>query len=196
MPDTFDTPFHGPQLGPVTVEPLTTVIATDATGVLVSAPLTVDSPNFHRYRLACRPFPPGEAPPAFVAFVSAVSKRLLNDTFRQEWRHWRSTKANADRLGLEYDEEWHESFAAFLLHIGPRPRAGSIDPRKQNSVDRIDCALGYVPTNVRWATPTQQSQNRANVIAAKCRRRSPADVASCRALEAALNVNLPNSNPR
>lgn len=50
-------------------------------------------------------------------------------------------------------EEWRESFEAFFAHVGPRPSLAY-------SLDRIDNDRGYEPGNVRWATDSEQQQNR------------------------------------
>lgn len=62
--------------------------------------------------------------------------------------------------GIRVYEDWigPAGFARFVEHIGPRP-----SPIYQ--IDRIDGLRGYVPGNVRWATPTEQNRNRKdNVI--------------------------------
>jgi len=45
-----------------------------------------------------------------------------------------------------------ENFKQFMIELGPRP-AGK-------SLDRIDNDGNYEPGNVRWATPTEQTNNR------------------------------------
>jgi hypothetical protein len=50
---------------------------------------------------------------------------------------------------------WREDFAAFAVYVesvlGTRPKGCSLD--------RIDNDRGYLPGNLRWATPTEQSSN-------------------------------------
>jgi hypothetical protein len=55
------------------------------------------------------------------------------------------------------NEEWAESFAAFLRDVGPRPTPA-------HSLDRIKGDKGYEPGNVRWATRMEQSQNRPGFV--------------------------------
>lgn len=55
--------------------------------------------------------------------------------------------------GIAVCDEWRESFAAFFEHVGPKPTPA-------HSVDRIDNESGYLPGNVRWASPTEQAGNR------------------------------------
>jgi hypothetical protein len=71
-------------------------------------------------------------------------------------------------------EEFRNSFVAFFQHVGPRPGPDF-------SLDRIDNSLGYTRGNLRWATLTEQNNNRTcgrrilvdgvtDCVAAHCRR--------------------------
>lgn len=58
-------------------------------------------------------------------------------------------------LGVRVCEEWLDrecGFDRFLAHVGNKPTPG-------HSLDRIDCAKGYFPGNVRWSTGVEQAAN-------------------------------------
>lgn len=55
--------------------------------------------------------------------------------------------------GIRVCDRWRESFANFLEDMGPRPS-------KKHSLDRKDANGNYEPSNVRWATSTEQARNK------------------------------------
>jgi hypothetical protein len=59
-------------------------------------------------------------------------------------------------LGVEVCDRWND-FLNFYNDMGPAPS-------QAHTLDRIDSAKNYEPSNCRWATVRQQSQNRKNVV--------------------------------
>lgn len=57
--------------------------------------------------------------------------------------------------GISLYPPWRD-FREFLSYIGPRPSL-------EYSIDRIDPDGDYVPGNVRWATPSQQANNKRSI---------------------------------
>ena len=72
-------------------------------------------------------------------------------SWQKMWERVRHTDKNPHYAGVTVCEEW-KTFEAFLQDMGERPEGYSLD--------RIDPAGNYEPDNCRWATPSQQSQNR------------------------------------
>lgn len=55
--------------------------------------------------------------------------------------------------GIKVYAGWRHDFAAFFEYVGPRPSPA-------HTLDRIENDGHYEPGNVRWATRTEQNQNR------------------------------------
>lgn len=86
-----------------------------------------------------------------------------------EYRIWQAIKDRClnkdcpayDRYGgrgVAMSPDWVDDFAAFYEYVGDRPDGMSLD--------RINNDGNYEPGNVRWATPTQQANNRRD----RCRK--------------------------
>lgn len=80
------------------------------------------------------------------------------------WRHMRSRCLNPNtpdfRLyggrGIKVCESWSE-FVSFLADMGRRPSAS-------HSLDRVNPDGNYEPSNCRWATASEQANNRRKTI--------------------------------
>jgi hypothetical protein len=55
--------------------------------------------------------------------------------------------------GITVCQEWLDSYEAFLAHVGRRPS-------EKHSLERIENNGNYEPGNVKWATKTEQMNNR------------------------------------
>jgi len=61
--------------------------------------------------------------------------------------------------GITVCPEWRTSFEAFYEHVGARPSPA-------HSIEREDNSRGYEPGNVKWATDSEQNNNRRNNLTA------------------------------
>ena len=86
-----------------------------------------------------------------------------NKTKTAEYRTWCNMKTRCYNpkykqwkdyggRGIKVCKEWLESFEQFYIDMGPRPFG--------KTLDRIDVNGNYEPSNCRWATSTEQNQNK------------------------------------
>lgn len=90
----------------------------------------------------------GKRTSEYTAWANMISRTTL--TGGKDWAYYGGR-------GVLVCDEWLNSFEAFFNDMGPKPTA-------KHSIDRIDCALGYYMGNCRWATATEQSNNRSNNV--------------------------------
>lgn len=55
--------------------------------------------------------------------------------------------------GIDVIDRWYDNLLEFVKDVGHPPTPG-------HTLDRIDNSKGYEPSNVRWATATEQARNR------------------------------------
>ena len=117
--------------------------------------------------------------------LSKTNKTLFNQEYRI-WLMMHQRCYNKDHVayhhyggrGIEVCERWNRygagpvddatidegevndaGFEAFLADVGPRPPQASRAERYW-TIDRIDVDGNYEPSNVRWATPQEQADNK------------------------------------
>ena len=75
------------------------------------------------------------------------------------YKTWQAMKYRCEHradyvaLGIQVCDRWRDSFENFLADMGERPAGTTLDRWPNNRGD-------YRPGNCRWATPSQQVQNR------------------------------------
>jgi hypothetical protein len=77
----------------------------------------------------------------------AMLNRCYNATLLRSWPHYGGQ-------GIGVCDAWRTSFHTFLVDVGLRPTSA-------HTLDRINSTGNYEPGNVRWATRTTQTRNRA-----------------------------------
>jgi hypothetical protein len=86
----------------------------------------------------------GRIAPEYYSYTAMLSR--CTNPKHDDWRHYGGR-------GISVCERWRESYSAFLADMGRRPTL-------KHSIDRINPDGAYEPSNCRWATPSEQRNNR------------------------------------
>ena len=134
----------------------------------------------------------GAAAAVLSLFDGAVEVRVVKHGFSgrrhttPEYRAWSAMKTRCynrrarsytdyGARGIAVCDRWRRSFENFLRDVGRRPSA-------EHSLERINNAGNYEPSNVRWATATDQQNNRRTTIFVNLRGRRVPLKKACRVL--------------
>lgn len=91
----------------------------------------------------------------------SVGSRKAGSVEYRAWSNMKQRCSNPRNDNYEYYggrgvtvcDHWQRNYAAFRFWVGPRPSP-------KHSIDRIDPDGHYAPGNVRWATVSEQRNNR------------------------------------
>ena len=146
----------------------------NSTVVAVEEAARMPSGNFrYTYRLLCacgneftlsRNAIGGAAEPCVICRAKNAPEKTTEHPLYKTWQsmHARCYQPSCDSYkiygarGVTVCTEWsgRGGFLTFIRDVGERPTP-------THSLDRINNDIGYTSSNVRWATPLEQAQNRA-----------------------------------
>lgn len=80
-------------------------------------------------------------------------KRTLNGIIKRCRNHKDKCYPAYGGRGIDISQLFIDDPQLFINEVGERPSP-------KHTIDRINNLLGYIPGNIRWATPAQQQRNR------------------------------------
>jgi hypothetical protein len=99
-----------------------------------------------------------------ISKIYSDLKKSHGMSYTSEYKSWSQMIDRCERTtheayhryggrGIKVCDAWRNSFEAFFADMGERP--------KGHSIDRINNDGDYEPSNCKWSTPKQQSNNRS-----------------------------------
>lgn len=93
--------------------------------------------------------------PQHIRDIEGMTEAALKRAYPKEHNSWRGRRATAKNESLPWFHEF-DTFSGFLRIAGPKPK-------HDYQLDKIIHEAGYVPGNIRWASPRENGLNRDHI---------------------------------